>query len=369
MEVCVDNLESAINAEKGGAMKLELCSTNNDGGLTPSLGLLRIIKKNVNIPVIVMIRPRTGDYIYSDEEIEIMSEDIKIYKEHGADGFVFGIVTPEGKVDVKNCSKLIEQAGNLPVTFSRAFDIIKEPLERMEEIISLGFERILTSGLQETACQGIPLLKQLMEASKDRIVVMPGAVHFFIMEVCVDNLESAVNAELGGAMRLELCSALNDGGLTPSIGFLKIVKKKVKIPVFVMIRPRPGDFIYSDDEIEIMSEDIKILKECGADGFVFGITTSEGEVDIKNCSKLMKLARSHPVTYHRAFDGVKDPLKSMEEIISLGFQRILTSGLQGSAIQGASLLRQLIESSRGRIIIMPGAGINPENLHIILKVT
>lgn len=175
MEVCVDNLESAINAEKGGAMKLELCSTNNDGGLTPSLGLLRVIKQNVNIPVIVMIRPRTGDYIYSNEEIEIMSEDIKIYRENGADGFVFGITTSEGKVDVKNCSKLIKQAGNLPVTFSRAFDVIKDPLERMEEIISLGFERILTSGLQETACQGIPLLKQLMEASRGRIIIMPGA--------------------------------------------------------------------------------------------------------------------------------------------------------------------------------------------------
>ncbi|XP_014281689.1 copper homeostasis protein cutC homolog isoform X1 [Halyomorpha halys] len=175
MEVCIDNLESAINAEKGGAMKLELCSTNNDGGLTPSLGLLRVVKKNVKIPVIVMIRPRTGDYIYSDEEIEIMSEDVKIYGENGADGFVFGIITPEGKVDVKNCSKLIKLAGNLPVTFSRAFDVIKDPLERMEEIISLGFERILTSGLQESACEGIPLLKQLMEAARGRIVIMPGA--------------------------------------------------------------------------------------------------------------------------------------------------------------------------------------------------
>lgn len=175
MEVCVDNLESAINAEKGGAMKLELCSTNNDGGLTPSLGLLRVIRKKVNIPVIVMIRPRTGDYVYSDEEIEIMSEDIKMYGENGADGFVFGIITPEGKVDVKSCSKLIKQAGNLPVTFSRAFDVIKDPLERMEEIISVGFERILTSGLQETACEGIPVLKQLMEASRGRIVIMPGA--------------------------------------------------------------------------------------------------------------------------------------------------------------------------------------------------
>lgn len=188
------------------------------------------------------------------------------------------------------------------------------------------------------------------------------------MEVCIDNLESALNAEQGGAIRLELCSALNDGGLTPSVGFLKIVKKKVKIPVFVMIRPRSGDFIYSDEEIEIMSEDVKILKENGADGFVFGITTSEGKVDVKNCSKLMKLAGNLPVTYHRAFDVVKDPLKSMEEIISLGFQRILTSGLQATAIQGTSLLRQLIEASRGRIIIMPGAGIKPDNLHFILKV-
>lgn len=189
------------------------------------------------------------------------------------------------------------------------------------------------------------------------------------MEVCIDNLESALNAEQGGAMRLELCSALNDGGLTPSVGFLKVVKKKVKIPVFVMIRPRSGDFIYSDDEIEIMCEDIKILKDNGADGFVFGITTSEGKVDVKNCLKLIKLAGNLPITYHRAFDVIKDPLKSMEEIISLGFQRILTSGLQSTAVQGTSLLRQLIEASRDRIIIMPGAGIKPDNLQFILKET
>ncbi|XP_014281691.1 copper homeostasis protein cutC homolog isoform X2 [Halyomorpha halys] len=189
------------------------------------------------------------------------------------------------------------------------------------------------------------------------------------MEVCIDNLESAINAERGGAIRLELCSALSDGGLTPSVGFLRIVKQKVKIPVFVMIRPRSGDFIYSEDEIEIMSEDMKILQENGADGFVFGITTSTGKIDIERCSKLMKLAGNHPVTFHRAFDTVKDPLESLEEIISLGFQRILTSGLQASASLGTSLLRQLIDVSKGRIIIMPGAGIKPDNLHFILKET
>lgn len=189
------------------------------------------------------------------------------------------------------------------------------------------------------------------------------------MEVCVDNLESAINAESGGAMRIELCLALSEGGLTPTVGLLKAVKRKVKIPIFVMIRPRGGDFVYSNDEVEIMMEDINILKDNGADGFVTGILTSSGKVDVKNCIKLLKLTEGLPVTFHRAFDKVNSPQESLEEIIALGFQRILTSGLQSSASQGIPLIKELIETAKDRIIIMPGAGVKRDNVSQILKET
>ncbi|KAG8228174.1 hypothetical protein J437_LFUL014409 [Ladona fulva] len=189
------------------------------------------------------------------------------------------------------------------------------------------------------------------------------------MEVCVDCVESAVNAGKGGASRIELCSALSEGGLTPTVGLLRRVKSLVKIPVFVMIRPRRGDFCYSNDEVEVLYEDIRLLKDNSADGFVFGSLTPEGAIDRAICEKLISLASPLPCTFHRAFDLACDPIQSLDTIIEIGFHRLLTSGQAKSAESGAMLIKKLIDQANGKISIMPGAGITAENLEKILILT
>ncbi|XP_054060468.1 copper homeostasis protein cutC homolog isoform X4 [Rissa tridactyla] len=165
----------------------------------------------------------------------------------------------------------------------------------------------------------------------------------FLMEVCVDSVESAVNAERGGAGRIELCAGLVEGGTTPSMGLLQVVKQCVRIPVFVMIRPRGGDFLYSDREVEVMKADIRLAKLHGADGLVFGALTEDGRIDTELCTALLAVCRPLPVTFHRAFDMVHDPLVALETLISLGFERVLTSGCDSSALEGLSLIKRLAE--------------------------
>ncbi|KAM8860021.1 copper homeostasis protein cutC homolog isoform 1-T1 [Spinachia spinachia] len=202
----------------------------------------------------------------------------------------------------------------------------------------------------------------------------------FLMEACVDSVESAVNAEQGGAGRLELCSSLLEGGLTPSQGLLHVVKQCVKIPVYVMVRPRGGDFLYSDQEVEVMKKDIELMKRHGADGLVLGALTEDGRVDGERCmeflggacapSHLWAAAAQHlPVTFHRAFDMVHDPVAALETLVSLGFQRLLTSGCENSALEGLPLIKQLIDQAKGRIAIMPGGGITDRNVQRILEGT
>ncbi|XP_035124649.1 copper homeostasis protein cutC homolog isoform X2 [Callithrix jacchus] len=176
-----------------------------------------------------------------------------------------------------------------------------------------------------------------------------GAANGFLMEVCVDSVESAVNAERGGADRIELCSGLSEGGTTPSMGVLQVVKQSVQIPVFVMIRPRGGDFLYSDREIEVMKADIRLAKLYGADGLVFGALTEDGHID-----KELSICRPLPVTFHRAFDMVHDPMAALETLLTLGFERVLTSGCDSSALEGLPLIKRLIEQAKGRIVVMPG---------------
>ncbi|XP_062070891.1 copper homeostasis protein cutC homolog isoform X2 [Lepus europaeus] len=170
-----------------------------------------------------------------------------------------------------------------------------------------------------------------------------GAANGFLMEVCVDSVESAVNAERGGAGRIELCSGLLEGGTTPSMGLLQIVKQSVQIPVFVMIRPRGGDFLYSDREIEVMKADIQLAKLYGADGLVFGALTEDGQIDKELCMSLIALCRPLPVTFHRAFDMVQDPMAALETLLTLGFERVLTSGCDSSALEGLPLIKRLID--------------------------
>lgn len=189
------------------------------------------------------------------------------------------------------------------------------------------------------------------------------------MEVCIDSVESGINAEKGGALRVELACNLVEGGTTPSVGLLRTLKKRIRIPVFVMIRPRGGDFVYSEDELDVMREDLMALKDNGADGFVFGIITPDGEVDKERCYELLQLTKPLPATFHRAFDMVHDPFKALEAVISLGFSHILTSGLENSALEGVEMIKELIQSAKGRIVVIPGGGITERNIKRILHKT
>jgi copper homeostasis protein len=191
----------------------------------------------------------------------------------------------------------------------------------------------------------------------------------YTLEVCAGSLASALNAQEGGAHRIELCANLSEGGTTPSPGTIRQVKKLLNIPVFVLIRPRPGDFLYSSDEFEAMKEDILYCKEHNAAGVVLGILKNDGNVDVDRSSELVRLARPMQVTFHRAFDMTKDPFAVMEDIIQLGCDTILTSGQAASAIEGSDLISSLIKKAGKRITIMPGGGITENNVAELLQKT
>jgi copper homeostasis protein len=182
------------------------------------------------------------------------------------------------------------------------------------------------------------------------------------LEIIGFNIESCIAAQQGGAHRIELCDNPSEGGTTPSYGFIKVAREKLSIELFVMIRPRGGDFLYSDDEFEIMKADIKICKELGCDGIVIGVLNKDGSIDKKRCQELIVLAYPLGVTFHRAFDRTNDPLKALEDIIEIGCERILTSGLQPKAADGTQIIKELIAQADDRIIIMPGSGVTAENI-------
>lgn len=192
-----------------------------------------------------------------------------------------------------------------------------------------------------------------------------------LLEVCVDNFESAMAALAGGANRLELCTALTDGGLTPTPGLLTQIQacNPKRIPVFCMLRCRVGNFVYSQEEIDIMKEDARILRKAGADGFVFGVLLENGDVDMKKSREILRMCHPLPVTFHRAFDFCRRPTIEIEVIIDLGFTRVLTSGKQKTAQLGVKLIKQLREQVENRIIIIPGGGINKENIKFIMENT
>ena len=181
-------------------------------------------------------------------------------------------------------------------------------------------------------------------------------------EICANSVASCIAAQEGGADRVELCSGIPEGGTTPSFGMIRKARASINIALNVIIRPRGGDFLYSPEELEEMIYDIKVAKELGADGLVFGCLLPDGAVDKVNMKRLMDAAGDTPVTFHRAFDHTSDPFQALEDIIGLGCARILTSGCRPSALEGAPLLAQLVEKSAGRIIIMPGCGINEANI-------
>lgn len=196
----------------------------------------------------------------------------------------------------------------------------------------------------------------------------------FKFEICANSVESCLAAQEGGADRVELCAGIPEGGTTPSYGEIKLARKLLtKTKLHVIIRPRGGDFLYTPLELERMEEDIRICRELGVDGVVFGCLTEEGEIDKEANRRLVELARPMSVTFHRAFDRTADPMKALEDIISLGCNRILTSGQQPKAIDGISLLAQLEKKLKEYplppIQLLAGSGVNEENIRQIFDAT
>ena len=190
-----------------------------------------------------------------------------------------------------------------------------------------------------------------------------------ILEIAANSVASALAVQQGGANRVELCTALELGGLTPSHAQIALARDHLRIPLYVLIRPRAGDFLYSDLECETMQRDIEACVALGCDGVVLGVLDADGAVDSVRCRPLIAAAGTLGVTFHRAFDLSRDPAQALEDIIALGCERVLTSGTQASAVDGAGLIRRLVELSAGRIAVMPGAGVNAENIANLLQDT
>ena len=182
------------------------------------------------------------------------------------------------------------------------------------------------------------------------------------LEVIGFNIESCAIAQAAGANRIELCDNPADGGTTASYGFMKAARRLLTIDLYPIIRPRGGDFLYSDEDFDIMKTDIETARKTGCDGVVIGILKEDGAVDIARCSILVELAYPMGVTFHRAFDRAADPFTALEDVIKTGCERILTSGQKPTAPEGAELLRDLIEQADERIIIMPGSGVRSDNI-------
>lgn len=189
------------------------------------------------------------------------------------------------------------------------------------------------------------------------------------IEVCVDNIESLLTAQQSGAGRIELCSALSVGGLTPNAGFIQKSLDLATVPIYAMIRPRAGDFVYSEAEVDIMVSDIKFMQLLGVQGVVIGALTPSGDIDEIALQRLMRAARDISVTFHRAFDLCRDPAQALETLIQAGCERILTSGQQANALAGCTLIQQLVQQANKRICIMPGVGINVTNAEKICSRT
>jgi copper homeostasis protein len=182
------------------------------------------------------------------------------------------------------------------------------------------------------------------------------------LEICCFNIQSALVAQLAGANRVELCADPGDGGTTPSLGVIKTVREKLHIKLYPIIRPRGGDFLFDKEDFEVMMNDVVLCKQIGCDGIVIGVLNEDGTIDKKRTSKLVELAYPLGVTFHRAFDWTINPQQALEDIIDCGCERILTSGQQPTALEGSSLINELIKQADSRIIIMPGSGIRASNI-------
>lgn len=192
---------------------------------------------------------------------------------------------------------------------------------------------------------------------------------FMQVEICVDSVESAIAAERGGAQRVELCSDLLEGGVTPSAGLVSIVRQQIDIGVFVMIRPRGGDFCYTDLEFGIMQQDIRQARDLGADGIILGVLDRQARVDVARTRKLVELAGPLPVTFHRAIDMTPDPRAALEDVVATGAARVLTSGGAPKVTKGLAVVARMVETAGDRLAVMAGGGITPETIAGVAEAT
>jgi len=183
-----------------------------------------------------------------------------------------------------------------------------------------------------------------------------------LVEACVDTVGSAVAAEAGGAGRVELCANLVEGGTTPSLGTIALARERLGVPLFVLVRPRGGDFLYDADEVEVMRRDVALARRAGADGVVTGALAPDGRVDAAVTRALVDAARPMAVTFHRAFDAARDPAEALEALVGLGVDRVLTSGGAASALEGAAALAALVRQSRDRLAVLAGGGVTEANV-------
>lgn len=191
----------------------------------------------------------------------------------------------------------------------------------------------------------------------------------FLLEIAANSAGSALAAQAGGAGRVELCSNLDEGGTTPSYGVLTLVRERLRIPLFVLIRPRGGDFLYEEFELEAMRRDVQACRELGCDGIVIGALDADGAIDVASCRELIAAAGSMSVTFNRAFDVARDQQQALEDIISLGCHRVLTSGARPSALEGADTISALVRQAEHRLRVVAGAGVNAENLAELIERT
>lgn len=191
----------------------------------------------------------------------------------------------------------------------------------------------------------------------------------YIIEIATTDFTTTKSAVEGGADRIELCAALTEGGTTASFGTIKKCRESFNVQIFPIIRTRSGDFLYSDEEFDIMQNEVKLCKDLGCEGVVIGLLNKDGSIDIKRTSKLVELAYPLEVTFHRAFDRCREPLEALEQLIEIGCQRILTSGQQSTAPEGIDLIGQLVKAADERIIIMPGSGVRKENIKELAEKT
>lgn len=198
---------------------------------------------------------------------------------------------------------------------------------------------------------------------------MSGSSRGLVLEIAANSHLSALAAQAGGADRIELCENLGEGGTTPSYGTLAMTRERLSIPIFVLIRPRAGDFLYDAREAEVMLHDIAACRQLGCDGVVIGALTPVGDIDLPLCRELVAAASGMQVTFHRAFDAVRDPVQALESIVALGCHRVLTSGGEADAVQGAAAIASHVRQAAGRLSILAGAGLTPANVAGLIDAT